>query len=430
MTDTIFLLSNQLLPPGYLKTYGRSVVIYEPASFYLIDGHPVTATKSKYFKNCLSSYVEDLKTAGYQVKLIKSLNMKNKTFICFDFMDYEVEKEISAWIKSHDVVLVYKPNPMFLLSTEQRNVYAKSKKTFIFANFYKQFREELGIFPKPYGGQWSYDKDNRKPLDRSVDKLTEIEFPTNRKSALVWLRKFATARLKLFGPYEDAMSQDNLLLWHSGISPMLNMGLILPTEVIDLIPAPGQWTVTTRSSYEGFLRQLFWREYMAMVYRAEIPQQNIFSCKVNLPKSWYGTKSPITGIEIVDQKIIQAINYGYLHHIERLMLVGCFMLIAEIHPDQVYEWFMRCFVDAHHWVMVGNVYHMLMWASGRRITPRPYIGSTTYLGRMASYMSADDRTKWDKIYTSFIKKNTSILKHVYMMSGHIKRASKLSKTFS
>lgn len=427
MTD-IFLLSNQLVSPVYIKKYSQSVVIYEPASFYSINGQPVTSTKSRYFKSCLTEYIADLKSAGWQVRLVKTLDVRNKTFICFDFMDYAVEKEIASWQKSHSITLIYKPNPMFLLSTEQRNTYAQSKKTFIFANFYKQFRLELGIFPKPYGGQWSYDKDNRKPLDRPVVKMSHIEFPTNRKSSLVWLRKFATTRMKLFGPYEDAMSDSNLLLWHSGISPMLNMGLLVPSEVIDLIPGPGQWSTTMRSSYEGFLRQLFWREYMAMVYRAKIPQQNIFNCKTSLPKSWYGTKLPITGIEIVDSKIVQAVNYGYLHHIERLMLVGCFMLIAEIHPDHVYSWFMRCFVDAHHWVMVGNVYHMLMWCSGRRITPRPYIGSTTYLGRMASYMSKADRAAWDVVYGSFIKKNTTILKHVYMMSGHIKRAAILSKT--
>lgn len=410
----ILLLSNQLFDKKYYAG-AKEVYLYEPASFYKINNRDVTATKKKYFKQCMQEYLE----ANPNIKHITNLEkIKDKQVVYFDPMDFAVEKELQI-IKNKKML----DSPMFLLSSEDRKILSK-KKSFTFFAFYKNCRKKLDIFPNPIGGKWSYDDDNRNKIPQSmkVTKIDEIYFPTNRSDALKYLAKFIRNKLDNFGKYQDAMHKDNLILWHAGISPMLNLGLLTPSDVIKLIPT--KWG-NNMSSYEGFLRQLFWREYMAVAYRCNFPIDNIFHSNKKLPESWYKLQN-ITGISYVDQKIKQAIKYGYLHHIERLMLIGNFLLLAQIKPIDVYEWFMVNFVDAHHWVMVGNVYHMLLWSSGLKITKRPYIASSVYINKMLTGgLTESESAIWDKIYAQFINKNRKILKHVYMMSGHLKRAKEI-----
>lgn len=424
---SILLLSNQLLDPTIIKSELAKVnldtnihiTIYEPSSFYKIYGQPVSNTKKRYFKTCLSNYVHK-----HHCKVITDLKqLKGDPIHFFDPLDKEIEEEIFK-LKT---TMIKHNTPTMLISSIDRLNYSKSG-SFVFAAFYKHFRQRLNIFPKPVGGKWSYDDQNQSGLPKNIDipKVDKIEFPTTREASLKWLDSFAKHKLAHFGKYQDAISTENLILWHAGISPMLNMGLILPIEVLKKIPH--SWPKDKISSYEGFLRQLFWREYMCMVYYADIPIKNIFHSNVNLPQSWFDVKvKEITGLKIIDQKIIQAIEYGYLHHIERLMLVGNFMLIAQIKPIDVYKWFMCLFVDAHHWVMHANVYHMLLWCSGRVTTQRPYIASSTYLYRMIDNVDKEDLANWDKIYAKFILRNIGVLSKTYLISGHIKKAKLIAK---
>ena len=423
----VLLLSNQLIDYSIikkiLKTDELKVTIYESKTFYVINKKPISKTKYNYFKKCLTEYRK-----RYNPIIINSLAHLNKDieYNYFDMLDLEIEKELEHIGKTINFIKHY--NPMFLLNHVHRQYWIDNHKTFTFNIFYKWCRETLNIFPKPIGGKWSYDKDNQNTMPKeiydSIDEIKEIYFPTNREDAKSWLKQFIRYKLNMFGPYQDTILEKNLILWHAGISPMLNMGLLLPIEVIKLIPSSDQWSKKVISSYEGFLRQLFWREYMAMIYRVNIKIKNTFNSINKLPTSWYSITNKITGIELIDKKIVQSIKYGYLHHIERLMLIGNFMLLASFKPIDVYDWFMRNFIDAHHWVMVGNVYHMLLWTTGRVMTQRPYIASSTYLKKMAK-MSVEDCKKWDEYYMKFIIKNKSILSHTYMSSGHLKRANNL-----
>lgn len=440
----VLLLSTQLIDKNYIRKFLMSdnsggkitnsslkITVYESPSFYTINGISISDTKKKYFKDCLRKYVKQNKC-----KVIKDLSqLTQKVYHYFELMDFEIEEELVTISKKKNIQFIEHYNRMFLLDAEQRSYWMNNHKTYTFNVFYKYCRTTLGIFPNPIGGKWVYDEDNQKRLpDELYDELPEmdkISFPTDRKSSIKWLRQFINTRLDMFGPYQDVITDKNILLWHAGISPMLNMGMIIPHEAIIMIPR--EWPSSHISSYEGFLRQLFWREYMCMIYRTQFKVNNIFSSNVKLDKSWYiasgKTNSNIdiyTGIKLIDMKISQAIKQGYLHHIERLMLVGNIMLLMQIKPIDVYTWFMCNFVDAHHWVMDGNVYHMLLWASGRTITQRPYIASSTYLKRQAN-MSDEDCELYDKYYMDFILKNKKILKHTYMISGHLKRAAMLKK---
>ena len=422
------LLSNQLIDPDLIAGIFRStpikIFLYKYKGFFKINGNPITDTKKKYFLQCIKEYISSNKK--HDITLITTLQgLKNIEYNHFDFMDFDVEDEC----KKYKLKLVKHHNPMFLLDYEQRDMWVTHSYPFVFGTFYKWCRKTLNLYPKPIGGKWTYDESNQNRLpeekQKELPKTTIVQFPTNRNNASHWLHKYMETKLELFGPYQDAISRENVLLWHSGISPMLNLGLLLPSDVISLIPDAKKWNAKNISSYEGFFRQLIWREYMAMIYRVQVKIENIFKSNKSLPVSWYKKQSVITGLEIIDEKINQTLNCGYLHHIERLMLVGNFMLLASIKPVDVYDWFMRCFVDAHHWVMVGNVYHMLLWASGRIMTQRPYIASVTYLKRMVTHISAEDCALWDKYYAKFIISNLNILKHTYMMTGHIKRAKML-----
>ena len=424
---SVLLLTNQLFDfeiiKHAIKEDVKYITIYDSPTFYKVNKQPVSHTKMTYFIACLSEYVKHIRSAC-QIKIVKSLNnlFDKCDFIhFFDPLDHDLEKEIT----SLKCTVVKHNTPALLISTIDRVNYS-SGKSFVFANFYKTFRQRLNIFPKPNGGKWSYDEDNQSSLPKNIDipTITEIHFPTNRKESLRWLDSFIRNKLKHFGKYQDAMSDKNLILYHAGISPMLNMGLLVPQDVISRIPR--DWPPAYRASYEGFLRQLFWREYMAMVYYADIPIKNIFHSNVALPKSWFSEAKEITKIQCIDKKINQAVRYGYLHHIERLMLVGNFMLLAQFKPIDVYTWFMCLFVDAHHWVMHANVYHMLLWSSGRVVTGRPYIASSTYLHRM-SEITPEDMNKWDRIYARFVLRNIKTLSHTYLISGHIKKAKQIMK---
>lgn len=451
----ILLLSNQLLSEKVIRealraqnfkqantqdnTRDFSIILYEPKSFYKINGRPVSEAKKRYFKTCLAEYItynaHNANTAhATRITHITALSqityVKNPRLYHFDFMDFEVEKEFSAYCKNNSVEVIRMDSPMFLLSTEDRARYNAAHNTLTFSTFYAYHREALNIFPNPIGGQWSYDVSNRNKIPRDAHiahvSANNFSFPTNSRSSAAHLKKFAKTKLALYGPYQDAMHKDNIILWHSGLSPTLNLGLITPREVIKIIPAANRWTESRRASYEGFLRQLFWREYMALVYRRKIPVDNIFSSNRALPSTWYSTAAPITGFAYLDACIMQSITLGYLHHIERLMLVGNFMLLAQIKPAYVYDWFMVNFIDAHHWVMVGNVYHMLLYASGLKITKRPYIASSTYLNRMITGgLTKEETAIWDRVYAEFIEKNKHVLRHMYMTSGHLKKAASI-----
>jgi deoxyribodipyrimidine photolyase-related protein len=218
------------------------------------------------------------------------------------------------------------------------------------------------------------------------------------------MEKFFQERFSLFGDYEDAISREHPFLYHSLLTPMLNIGLLSPTSVLEC--ALQQSERVPLNALEGFVRQVLgWREYMRLVYRklgGEQRTRNYWQHERELPKSFYdGT----TGIEPVDCVIRRVLRYGYCHHIERLMILGNFMLLCEIHPDAIYRWFMELFVDAYDWVMVPNVYGMSQHADGGRITTKPYLSGSSYVLKMSDFQRGSWCEIWDALYWRFISKH-------------------------
>jgi deoxyribodipyrimidine photolyase-related protein len=301
------------------------------------------------------------------------------------------------------------------------------------ARFYMDQRRRNDILMDgdlPAGGRWSFDEDNRKRLPRGYSvppapssasnpyveeaqhfvnmnfadnpgQASPFCYPVTYQDARAWLEDFLTDRLAEFGDYEDAMSQQHAVLFHSVLTPSLNIGLLTPREVIEA--ALARRACVPINCLEGFVRQVVgWREYMRGAYASRGRRQrsrNFWNHTRRIPASfWSGT----TGIAPVDAIIRKLLNCAYAHHIERLMVLSNFMLLCEFHPDEVYRWFMEMFIDAYDWVMVPNVYGMAQYADGDGITTKPYISGSNYILKMSDYQRGPWCAVWDALYWRFV----------------------------
>lgn len=329
-------------------------------------------------------------------------------------------------------------NKSFLLGNIKEHKFFSHKKVYRHSEFYKQQRLDYGILingGKPIGGKWSFDKDNRlkypfkkvppalshpkstlyknavcqirKEFPKNIGFISENQiYPSTHKEADAWLDEFLRKRFFEFGSYEDAIVKENIFLHHSVISPMLNIGLITPDYVIDKALGFAKSNGIPMNSLEGFIRQILgWREFIRGMYEIKgnlMRTKNYWGFSKDLPRCFYNGQ---TGIPPVDDSISKALNYGYNHHIERLMVLGNFMLLCEINPNEVYRWFMELYVDSYDWVMVPNVYGMSQFSDGGLFATKPYISSSNYILKMSNYKKGDWCIIWDSLFWRFMNKH-------------------------
>lgn len=374
--------------------------------------------------------------------------------ICYvDTCDFILEKRIQHASGKHNIKLSKIDSPSFVTPPEFfENIFAE-KKNYLMSSFYIAQRRRLNLLigkdGGPLGGKWSYDAMNRKrlPKDHSVPPLPaahdetllsahsgyvnslfhsnpgrtdDFVFPVEHDSAEKWLDNFLGKRLNSFGEYEDSISSHEAYLYHSLLSPLLNIGLITPALVIDrLLEFSGRHDVPL-NSVEGFLRQIIgWREFIRLIYLKDGVKQrnsNIWNFDRKMPKSFYdGT----TGIVPLDTVVRRVLKTSYCHHIERLMILGNFMFLCGIHPHEVYKWFMEMFIDSYDWVMVPNIYGMSQFSDGGLMATKPYISSSNYILKMSDYKKGEWCSIWDSLYWRFIfnhKKFFSANPRLSMMS--------------
>ena len=230
-----------------------------------------------------------------------------------------------------------------------------------------------------------------------------------------------------FGDYQDAIIAHEPFLFHSVLSSSLNIGLLTPKQVVDSALAYAKKHAVSINNLEGFIRQIIgWREFVWGVYYLKGSSQrtkNFFQCKNDLPQSFWQDS---TAIAPIDAALVRIQKYAYAHHIERLMVLGNFMLLCEINPDQVYAWFMQFFIDAYDWVMVPNIYGMSQYADGGLMTTKPYISGSNYIRTMSDYTKGSWADIWDSLYWRFIVKHRkTILKNprLRVMEFYLKRMS-------
>ncbi|MEO1237179.1 MAG: cryptochrome/photolyase family protein [Planctomycetota bacterium] len=397
----------------------------------------------------------------YETKLGRFVKGKEfERLVMFEIEDRFFEKRMIAFADDQGLELEFLESPMFVTPREEFADYldGSSGRPFM-ARFYERQRKRLGILVdregEPVGGKWSFDDENRERLPKSVEvpetewakptehveavkkivaerfgdhpgELESFWLPTTRRQALAWLRAFLEERFAGFGPYEDALSDRDDVLFHSVLSPMLNLGLLTPSEVVErAIDAAGG--DVPLNSLEGFVRQVIgWREFIRGVYRHYDEKQsttNFWGHRRRLKPCWYdGT----TGLRPLDDAIDKAKRLGWNHHIERLMVAGNLLNLCEVDPQEAHRWFMEMFVDSSDWVMGPNVYGMGLMSDGGVFATKPYICGSNYVVKMSDqYKKSEDWCEvMDGLYWRFVDKHRKFFSgnaRLSMMLGTLDR---------
>ena len=396
-------------------------------------------------------YEHWLQQQGYEVTYIESPTQQSDCSMLIEGMasqkitDIHVVDVVDNWLtkrlqdacQKNNITLQVYETPNFINTKKNTDSYFNTKKTYFQTDFYTWQRKQRSILlesdGKPIGGKWTYDAENRAKFPKK-EKAPTLVFPkenqyikeakqyvqqhfgnnygavTNEHLFVVtfdeaekWLDDFLKTRFEKFGIYEDAIVAKENVLHHSVLSPMLNIGLLSPMQIIDkAIDCSRQMNIPL-NSLEGFIRQIMgWREFIRIIYEREGTKQrttNYWKFTRKIPASfWTGE----TGIAPIDITIKKTLKTGYCHHIERLMVLGNFMLLCEFDPDEVHRWFMEMFIDAYDWVMVPNVYGMTQFADGGLMTTKPYISGSNYLMKMSDYDKGDWQATWDGLFWRFM----------------------------
>ena len=394
-----------------------------------------------YLKNNSHSthYIDSYDKASDIRNFIKDISGKIDKIHFIDPVDFLLEKRIKNSCSKYNLTFEIYDNPSFINNNlDLESFFKKDKVKFFQTSFYKDQRKKYNILIEnnnPEGGRWTYDDENRKkyPKDKIPPKIrfseknkfydeaisytnkyfqdnygiinNKIIYPSNFEEVDKWLNTFLDSRFREFGPYEDAIVKEEIFLNHSLLSPLINCGLLSPKQIINETIKFYKKNKIPINSCEGFIRQINgWREFIRGIYVVKGSferTRNFWKFSKKIPSSFYdGT----TGIEPIDDSINKVNKSAYIHHIERLMILGNFMLLCEFDPDEVYKWFMELFIDSYDWVMVPNVYGMSQFADGGLMSTKPYISGSSYIIKMSNYKSGEWSLIWDSLFWRFLDK--------------------------
>ncbi|MCK6391032.1 MAG: cryptochrome/photolyase family protein [Azonexus sp.] len=333
--------------------------------------------------------------------------------------EWRLDQQLADYVRQCSIPGRMVDSEHFYTRRDEAAQYFAGRKQWLMEHFYRQMRIRHGVLlagpGKPLGGQWNFDHDNRKPwpgLPREpadwrsehdhaalwesicraeVDSFGEphaadFRWPLNRDEALQQLASFVTEALPHFGDFQDALTYRASRLFHSLLSFALNTKMLNPREVIAAVLAAHETGRVPLAAAEGFIRQILgWREYVRGVYWAHMPgyeTQNEFDHQLPLPP-WFWTGD--TKMRCLAHAIGQSLEQAYAHHIQRLMVIGNFALLAGLHPAAVHRWYLGVYVDAFEWVELPNTLGMSQYADGGRLATKPYVSSAAYIDRMSDY---------------------------------------------
>ncbi|MBV6640320.1 MAG: cryptochrome/photolyase family protein, partial [Cyclobacteriaceae bacterium] len=426
--EVALIFPHQLFEDNPLAMSGRRVYLVEEYLFF--RQYRFHKQKLAFHRASMKQYAQFLLEMGCEVTYVESHQeesdvrklipqLKAEKVHCIDPVDDYLKRRIEKGCKEVGIELKFYESLAFInRRTDLETFFKPDKKKYFQTEFYIQQRKSLGILlddtKKPIGGKWSFDQENRKKYPKKStppsisypsagsDFKSAVEYinqyfpenwgnlgsyrlyPTNFSEAKSWLTQFLEDRFHGFGDYEDAIVANESILHHSVLSPLINVGLLTPDYVVDEIMSYAENHDIPINNTEGIIRQIIgWREFIRGVYEvagAAERTTNYFNFDRKIPDSFY---TATTGIDPVDMTIRKLLNTGYTHHIERLMVLGNFMLLCEINPDEVYRWFMEMYIDAYDWVMVPNVYGMSQFADGGLMSTKPYISGSNYLMKMS-----------------------------------------------
>ncbi|QXQ06483.1 cryptochrome/photolyase family protein [Sphingosinicellaceae bacterium] len=367
--------------------------------------------------------------------------------------EWRVQAMLDGWAAALNVPVEILPDDRFLCSKAEFAEWAGARKRLVMEDFYREMRKRTGLlmsFGKPVGTRWNFDADNRKTpprglnypgvavfepdaITRDVLALVGAHFPSHfgdlepfgfavtRAQALLALDHFLANALPRFGDYQDAMIEGQPHLWHAALSPYINCGLLEAREVVDAAARAYAEGHVPLNAAEGFIRQIIgWREYVRGIYWHAGPayaESNALDATRDLP-AFYWTGE--TRMRCVAQSVGQVQSHAYNHHIQRLMVLGNFAMLAGIEPRQVEEWYLIVYADAYEWVELPNVHGMSLFADGGILGSKPYAGGGAYIDRMSDHCKrctydvkakvGPDACPFNALYWDFLARHRDRLK--------------------
>lgn len=393
-----------------------------------------------FFFTAMRKFRDRLRGDGLQVLYHQLLDGQGETFaeilaatvqehepqklIVVEPGDHRVREALSDASESAEVPLEIRTDRHFYSTREEFAEWADGRKRIVLEDFYRLLRKRHNVLidedGKPVGGDWNFDQSNRESFGKSgpdslptpptfepgdagdeVMQMVEQQFPdhpgsldhfdlpTDRDQALAYLDDFIGNRLPDFGRYQDAMWGDEPFLYHSRLSPLLNVKLLHPRECVERAVAAYESGAAPIESVEGFVRQILgWREFVRGVYWHWMPEyieRNALECDDrDVPQSYWDGE---TEMRCVSAAMKNVLDHGYAHHIQRLMVLGLFAQLLGVHPRRFHDWHMAMYLDAIDWVSLPNTLGMSQFGDGGIVGTKPYCASGAYINRMSNYCS-------------------------------------------
>ena len=367
--------------------------------------------------------------------------------------EYRVLELVRNWDNDLGVDTLILPDDRFIATKSEFADWAEGRKQLRMEYFYRNMRKKTNLLMNgddPEGGQWNFDKENRKPakadlfmperitfapddITTDVIEMVKTQFKgrfgsadgfnwgVTRKDAKSALAHFITECLPRFGDYQDAMLTDEPFLYHSLLSLYMNVGLLDPIEVCEAVAKAYDEGHAPINAAEGYIRQIIgWREYVRGIYWLKMPgyeKENALDATRQLPEFYWTGE---TGMKCLSQSIGQTIEHAYAHHIQRLMVTGTFALLTGIDPYEVHEWYLAVYFDAFEWVELPNTLGMSQFGDGGLLASKPYAASGAYVNRMSDYCKGckynvknrveDDACPFNSLYWDFVARNEDKLR--------------------
>lgn len=349
-------------------------------------------------------------------RIIKAYSIKK--IVITEPSEYRILNAVKNWESTFKIPVDILEDTRYLANKSEFNAWASGKKQLRMEFFYREMRRKYSILiddNEPTGGKWNYDSENRKPPTQAMklpappsfepsaitkEVITLIEhtfshhfgdiYPFNyavtQADANTCLEDFLNYRLTQFGDYQDAMLKDEPFMFHSVISMYINCGLLDPLTCIKAAENAYENNKAPLNAVEGFIRQVLgWREYIRGIYWLHMPDyktKNALAAKRPLPSFfWDGN----TEMACLKDCINTTKKHAYAHHIQRLMVLGNFALLAQLDPAAVNEWYLIVYADAYEWVEMPNVTGMALYADGGIVASKPYAASGSYINKMSNY---------------------------------------------
>jgi deoxyribodipyrimidine photolyase-related protein len=387
--------------------------------------------------------------------------------------EHRVQKDIETVAKKTDIALEIREDRHFLCPLDEFASHADSRKQLRMEFFYRSMRRRSGYLMyenKPEGERWNFDDDNRQSFGRSgpgkvaapqafspdgitqdvlslverrfsdhPGQLARFDWAVTSEVSVIALHDFVANRLPNFGTYQDAMWSREPYLYHSRLSSALNLKLLNPRTVIEAALEAYEQGDAAVASVEGFVRQILgWREYVRGVYWRFMPEyegHNSLKADCSLPPFYWTAE---TDMNCLREVIQQTLEYGYAHHIQRLMVTGLFALLLGVNPVDVHRWYLAIYVDAVEWVELPNTLGMSQFADGGTMASKPYIASGNYVARMSNYCqrcrynprndTGPEACPLTTLYWDFLMRHAALLRMNPRMGLQLKNLERRSKS--